>query len=224
MSSLLSTIIVIGVIGVAIIKRCDWFKICGNPLEPAAQAQQTPTSSPTPAPVTNGACNPNLMKAMLHPHDAGMRLDFGECITVTGTVVGEKEPHYAPDGDLVFALKLDPQYQHYVNDKNNAAKYQGGIWCEAVCVTKNNSTDVWHKGDCSVGGPFPKFPTPKRGDRLKVTGIHTIDNGEGGHAEIHPVSSIEFLSKTTPAPKKTVSNKKAKSHITFMNRLSRVAI
>lgn len=196
MSGLLTTLIIIGVVGVAVLKRCEWFNVCGNPFA----ATKTPSSStggggssPTTTTSSGGGCDPNLLKAMLHPNDKGMRLQFGECITVTGTVVGQTDPHYAPDGDMVFALKLDPQYSQYVNEKNNAAKYQGGIWCEAECQVKNTSTDPWHKGDCSVGGPFPKFRLPKRGDRLKVTGLHTIDMGEGGHAEIHPVSKIELL-------------------------------
>ena len=180
----------------------------------------TPSSSPTQPQspsitTTNASCNPNLVKAISHPNDAGMRLQFNGCISVTGTVVG-KAPHYAPDGDMVFAVKLDPEFAHYVNAKNNNPKMAGGIWCEAVCQSTNNSKDSWHKGDCSAGGPFPKFKMPKLGDRLRVTGIHTIDNGEGGHAEIHPVSNIEFIGGAGTSSATTTNVKKSKAHFSFV--------
>lgn len=166
---------------------------------------------------SSGSCNPALMKAITHNSDPNMNLKFNGCITVTGTVVGATQPHYSPDGDMVFALKLDPQYSQYVNAKNNDPKYQGGIWCEAVCQAKNVSPHPWHKGDCATGGPYPKFPLPKKGDRLKVTGIHAIDMGEGGHAEIHPVSSLEILTGNNSSAKtKTKIKTKSKSNYAFV--------
>lgn len=136
-----------------------------------------------------GGCNPTLMDAIA----VKSRLQFNKCVTVTGTIVGEA-PHYAPDGDMVFALKLDPQFASLVNEKNNTSKYQGGIWVEVVCVQKNKAEgEAWHKGDCAKGAPFYKPPLPKVGNRMKVTGIHAIDVREGGHAEIHPVTSIQVI-------------------------------
>jgi hypothetical protein len=120
------------------------------------------------------------------------RTSNGE-VTVTGTVLGASGgPHTAPDGDLVFSLKLDPQYKNLVNAKNNVSKYNGGIWCEAVCQKSNKSPEPWHKGDCSGCSP-KKFFTPKVGQRLRISGTHVLDNREGGHAEIHPITSMEAI-------------------------------
>lgn len=134
-------------------------------------------------------CKPNLMDAIA----VKTRLKFNNCVTVTGTIVGE-QPHYAPDGDMVFSLKLDPQFSHLVNEKNNTEKYKGGIWCEVVCVQNNKAeNEPWHKGDCAAGAPFYKPALPKVGNRMKVTGIHAIDVREGGHSELHPVSSMQVI-------------------------------
>ena len=111
-------------------------------------------------------------------------------VTVTGTVLGSSTgPHFAPDGDLVFSFKLDPQYKGMVNAQNNGSKYNGGIWVEGVCQKANKATEARHKGDCKCSPT--KFPTPKVGQRLKITGAHCKDLGEDGHMEIHPVFSME---------------------------------
>lgn len=223
MSSTISLLIVMGAVILGITKRCEWFKICGSLTSSSnSNNSQLPTKSASSSvpDTTNitGNCNPNLIKAIGRPNDPGMLLQFNGCITVTGTVVG-KAPHYAPDGDMVFAVKLDSQYSHYVNSKNNNTKMQGGIWCEAVCQGPRRSKDSWHQNDCAAGGPFPKFKLPRLGDRLRVTGIHVIDNGEGGHAEIHPVSSIEFLNNSSP-PSRQKTSKKKKSHYTTIVRIA----
>jgi hypothetical protein len=43
--------------------------------------------------------------------------DYGQCITVTGTVYSAYPggTHGEPDGDMHFTLQLDPQYEHYSN-------------------------------------------------------------------------------------------------------------
>jgi hypothetical protein len=111
-------------------------------------------------------------------------------VTITGTVVGVK-PHYTSDGDMVFALKPDEPYKEIVNIHNmSQSKMADGIWVEAVCQRPNESQDSWHVRDCAKGGPFPKFPLPNLGDRLRITGTYAIDIREGGYAEIHPVSRI----------------------------------
>jgi len=111
-------------------------------------------------------------------------------VTITGTVVGAK-PHITSDGDMVFALKPDEPYKEIVNIHNmSQSKMANGIWVEAVCQGPNQSQQSWHVGDCAKGGPFPKFPLPNLGDRLRITGTYAIDIREGGHAEIHPVSRI----------------------------------
>jgi hypothetical protein len=41
--------------------------------------------------------------------------DYGQCITVTGTVYSSGGTTQEPDGDLHFTLQLDPQYEQYSN-------------------------------------------------------------------------------------------------------------
>lgn len=113
-------------------------------------------------------------------------------VTVTGKVVG-KEPHYNRDGDLVFSLKPDAQYQGLLTAGNSKEKYDGGIWCEAVCQKENTSPEPVHKDDCKRGGPYPKFPKPNKGDRWSVTGLHIIDLREDGQAEIHPITAMSKI-------------------------------
>ena len=98
-------------------------------------------------------------------------------VTITGTVVGVA-PHYAPDGDMVFALKPDPPNDNLVNAQNKAqSKMAGGIWCEGMCQQgPKNLSQPWHKGDCIKGGPFPKFTLPNVGDKLLLTGFYAIYN------------------------------------------------
>jgi len=121
------------------------------------------------------------------------RLKKVRTVTLTGTVVGVK-PHYVSDGDMVFALKPDPPNDTLVNAKNKAeSKMGGGLWMEAICQKANTSKEPWHVGDCARGGPFPKFPMPKLGDRLRVTGTYAIDTREGGHAEVHGISRMQKI-------------------------------
>jgi hypothetical protein len=114
--------------------------------------------------------------------------------TVTGTVMGVSGgPHSPADGDLVFSLKLDPPYTSMLNKQNNLAHYGGGLWIEAVCQKANKAKEPRHQGDCAAGCGAPKFPVPKVGDHLKITGAHCTDVGEEGHNEIHPVYTMEKI-------------------------------
>ena len=88
---------------------------------------------------------------------------------------------------------LDKPYQDPVTTANFNTKMNGGIWVELICQYTNNATTLVHKGDCSAG-TSPKFMAPSVGDRVKVTGAYVIDIREGGHAEIHPTSSMSKIS------------------------------
>lgn len=113
-----------------------------------------------------------------------------ENVSMTGTVVGVK-PHWAPDGDMVFALRPDPPNDVLVNEHNKAQeKMAGGIWIEGICQKPNKSTAVYHVGDCMKGGPFPHFELPELGDHLWISGTYVLDIREGGHAEVHPLSKM----------------------------------
>ena len=114
-------------------------------------------------------------------------------VTVTGTVVG-KEPHYNRDGDMVFGLAPDEEYEHLLTPANDTYTIAGGgLWCEAVCQRPNTSPEAVHKDDCKRGGPYPTFPMPGMGERWSVTGLHIIDIREGGHAEIHPITRMSKI-------------------------------
>lgn len=117
-------------------------------------------------------------------------------VTVTGTISG-CDPHFAPDGDLVFGLMPDAQFKNLLTPQNATHKCSGGgLWCEGMCqqeIKPLAASQPWHKGDCLKGGPFPKFPTPKVGDRYSVTGMYAIDHREGGFAEIHPITRMSKI-------------------------------
>ena len=79
-----------------------------------------------------------------------------------------------------------------VNDVNiKSKKYAGGIWVEAVCQKANKANEPRHEGDCKCNAP--KFPLPKVGQHLRITGAHVKDVGETGHMEIHPVYTMSAI-------------------------------
>jgi hypothetical protein len=141
-----------------------------------------------PSAAYSASCDQSLWKYIAHP--ARLKV-LDPCVTVSGIVT---LVHFPPDGDTVFALKLDPQYKNMVNKANFNPKMKGGIWVELICQRQNKSHESVHKGDCKdYNGP--KFPTPKVGHYLRVTGSHVQDNGEEGHLEIHPTSSMTRIAK-----------------------------
>jgi hypothetical protein len=140
------------------------------------------------AATSSDECDQSLWNYIAHP--ARLKV-LDPCVKVRGIVT---LVHFPPDGDTVFALKLDPQYKNMVNKANFNPKMKGGIWVELICQRPNKSHDAVHKGDCeNFNGP--KFLTPKVGQYLSVTGSHVQDNGEDGHLEVHPTTSITKLSK-----------------------------
>jgi hypothetical protein len=137
---------------------------------------------------TTDKCDQSLWSYIAHP--ARLKV-LNLCVTITGIVT---LVHFPPDGDTVFALKLDPQYKNMVNKANFNPKTKGGMWVELICQRQNKSHESVHKGDCE-NYDGPKFPSPKVGEYLRVTGSHVQDNREGGHLEIHPTASIVKLTK-----------------------------
>lgn len=149
--------------------------------------KQRATAGAIVAPV---AANDNTLANRLLLGLGTPRITPKNIVTVTGTVVGVA-PHYAPDGDMVFALKPDPPNDNLVNAQNKSQpKMAGGLWCEGMCQKPNKSPHPWHVGDCLRGGPFPKFSLPSVGDKMRITGMYAIDHREGGHAEIHPITAM----------------------------------
>ena len=115
--------------------------------------------------------------------------------TVTGVVLPVSGgPHNPSDGDLVFSLKLDPPYANMVNKQNDLPHYGGGLWIEAVCQKANKAESIpRHKGDCASGCGAIKFPVPKVGDHLKLTGAWVQDVGEENHLELHPLYTMQQI-------------------------------
>jgi len=150
----------------------------------------TGTTKTTPS-TSSGGCSGANWDCITHRD----RLTVNNCnTTVTGTVIAASDggPHYAPDGDLVFAFKQDSQYNNLINSKNTSnKKYSGGLWVEGVCQKANKAPEPRHQGDCKCSAT--KFAAPKVGDKLKITGAHITDVGEDGHNEIHPMLSMEKL-------------------------------
>jgi hypothetical protein len=98
---------------------------------------------------------------------------------------------FPADGDAVMALTLDKPYSNMVTVGNFNDKMKGGIWVELIYQKPMNLTTVepFKIGSCK-GYNGPVFNLPKVGDHLTVTGTYIIDVREGGHAEIHPTSSL----------------------------------
>jgi hypothetical protein len=137
----------------------------------------------------NSQCNPSIYDDMVNLGEPRFYLIYS-CITVTGNVTLVHSPS---DGDVVFAVALDEPYQNLLTTANFNSKMNGGIWVELICQSKNNSKELVLKGDC-IAGTSPQFLKPQVGDRVSVTGAYIIDIREGGHAEIHPASSMTKLS------------------------------
>ena len=183
----------------------------------------TPTSSTTkgrilldiPGAVDPVMCTPDLKRFVVHLfnetfHGKPILKILAPCVTVTGTVIGNtssKIPHIREqaDKDLIINLLPDSEFKSLVTPAN--ARFGGAIHVEAICQGNNVNTKTGlghhvphlHVGDCK-GFNGPHFPTPKVGDRLKITGVYAQDIYEGGHTEIHPVYKIEYLGPHLPLP------------------------
>jgi len=134
----------------------------------------------------NAGCTPSIDQGIGHPERFKFILS---CVNVSGTVVSQ--PYYAPDGDLVFATK--PNEQNITLTLTSGNQKKGGLWIEGICQTNPHTSAPWHQGDCKRGGPFPKFPLPIVGQKVKISGKLVQDNGIGeyGQIEIHPMYSLK---------------------------------
>ena len=92
-----------------------------------------------------------------------------ECQDATGTVMHTKN---MDDGDYKFFLKLDPQFEFLVNDKNRE-ETEGFLVVEIVPPDKNTQ------------GVY----LPQDGDRVHVWGAWVTDKPKGWH-EIHPTWKV----------------------------------
>ena len=137
---------------------------------------------------TNSKCNGSLWKFI--PTPSRLRI-VNPCISITGIV--DVIRLHPPDGDTNLGIKLDSQYKNLLTKANFSNKLiHGNMWIEMICQHKNISDNPIKKGGCK-GYDGPHFIVPKKGQHVNVTGSYVIDIREGGHAEIHPVSSIKVI-------------------------------
>jgi hypothetical protein len=145
--------------------------------------------STTNSTISSKGCNSSLWNFIANP--PGRFKILNQCVTVTGTVISINPQ---PDGDTDFPLALDPVYKNIVTKANFNPVMKGGIWSEMICQHPETSYEVepFKRGECNgFNGPF--FNVPQVGQHILVTGTYLLDLREQGHAEIHPVSSIELV-------------------------------
>jgi hypothetical protein len=152
----------------------------------------TNNPNPTPPAAKNvTSCDPLLLNNIANRSAFRFKV-INPCVTITGKVT---LVHFPPDGDTVFALKLDKPFSSMVTKANFNNKMKGGIWVELICQRPNKNTEEVHRGDCQAPPPahIIHFFTPKKGDTLQVTGQYQQDLREGGHMEIHPTSDMRKI-------------------------------
>jgi hypothetical protein len=150
-----------------------------------------PTSIPERA-KNQTSCDPNLEKNIANNGPARFKI-INPCVTIFGRIT---LVHTPSDGDTVFAVKLDNAFKSpsMVTKANFNGKMKGGIWIEEICQRKNTSREPIHQGDCKFPQYIKVFPYKAHvGDKVLVTGVFLQDIREGGHTEIHPVTSIKRI-------------------------------
>jgi hypothetical protein len=136
----------------------------------------------------NSKCNGSLWKFI--PTPSRLRV-INPCISITGIV--DVIRLHPPDGDTNLGIKLDSQYNYMLTKANYSNKLMhGDMWIEMICQHKNVSDNPIKKGGCK-GYSGPHFIVPAKGEHVKITGSYVLDIREGGHAEIHPVTSINVI-------------------------------
>jgi len=129
-------------------------------------------------------CDPSLWDHVYHPDRLQV---MKKCMVITGTIVHSKKEK---DGDRHIQVKVDPEFEELLNDRNKAA--QGGhLVIEPICVEKVTQKDA--KEACRGFHSDVIIPSP--GARVRVTGSLILDLEKPGHGwvELHPVTSIEVI-------------------------------
>lgn len=153
------------------------------------QATAISNNTTTSSTVSSRGCAYSLWNFIANP--PGRFKILNQCVTVTGTVISVNPQ---ADGDTDFPLSLDPQYKNMVTKANFNPQMKGGIWCEMICQHPETASAVepFKRGECN-GFNGHIFNLPQISQHIKVTGTYLLDLREQGHAEIHPVSSIELI-------------------------------
>ena len=154
-----------------------------------SQAATTASSSSSSS-LSSKTCNQSLWNFIAKA--PGRFKIINQCAAVTGIVLSINPE---PDGDTDFPLALDTPYKNMVTKANFNPLMRGGLWCEMICQHPEVSSEIepFKRGECTGFNARLIFNSlPQVGQHLVVTGTYLLDLREGGHAEIHPVSSIRL--------------------------------
>lgn len=118
--------------------------------------------------------------------DPGRLKVLKRCVTATGTI------HFAQrekDDDVHISLRLDRKHRYLLND-GNRRKHHGTLVVEIVPADQPGCRkgERVRYGKCTGAD----VRTPKRGERVRVTGPWVLDKPHGWN-EIHPAWKIERL-------------------------------
>jgi len=109
-------------------------------------------------------------------HDPPRLRILDTCVTIEGIVVSNI--YKFEDGDICFDLKTDPEYSSMLSIGSIVLRH-GAIHIEIVPHDQGNVT------------------VPKKGDRIRVTGVLVVDTDHGSWSEIHPAWHIEVISSNS---------------------------
>jgi len=128
---------------------------------------------------SSGQCDQTLWNHVYNP----ARLQVVEpCKTVTGIIESIRVEN---DGDFHITLKVDPQFAGMINSANVDGQF-GDLVVEPICQNPVTQQDA-----ISACANFhQKINIPGIGTHVNVTGSYVLDEGHGGWAEVHPVTSI----------------------------------
>jgi hypothetical protein len=185
---------IIGLVGLVVILGIGYYIYLNRDKLPTGRAPRLTTTGPSKGgPSASGGCDPNLNKYMWQIPGTKRLQIISSCLTLTGKVGRTSS---APDGDYNFDLNLDPAYSKY---RSTQGSHGSAVWCEVICQKPVRDSSAAEKSldkyrhacpgcKCYKGRKFGYLP--KTGDHVKVSGVYVKDIREGGHMEIHPVSSV----------------------------------